>query len=205
MRRARLPLAACLALTAAASAVPGAARSQPAPPVEPPAGLDSLMGLLAQRRQGHVSYQEEHFIGTLNRPLHSSGELLYVAPGHLEKRALLPKPETLVVDGGTITDTRGSHRHVLALDDYPQVVPLIESIRATLAGDRPALERLFNLSFSGTSGGDWHLRLVPATARVAQAVKQIEIGGSADHLQSVEILENDGDHSLLTLGAELPQ
>jgi hypothetical protein len=121
----------------------------------PHAELESLMAQLAQHRDGHVAYQEEHYIGSLTRPLHSSGELVYVAPGHLEKRSLQPKPETLVVDGGTITEHRGKHTHVLAMDDYPQVVPLIEGIRATLAGDLPALERLFTLSAraQGSAGG----------------------------------------------------
>lgn len=189
-----------LAITALMTIGAAGAVAETAPRPE----LESLMTQLAQRREGHVAYEEEHYIGSLTRPLHSSGELLYVAPGHLEKRSLQPKSETLVVDGGTITEHRGSHTHVLALEDYPQVVPLIEGIRATLAGDLPALERLFTITFSGSSA-QWRLTLVPVAPRVAQTVQEIDIGGAGTRLQTIEIRQSDGDRSLLTLGADLPQ
>ena len=49
------------------------------------ADLDRLMGLLAQRKHGHVTFVEQHFLALLDRPLESSGELLYDAPDRLEK------------------------------------------------------------------------------------------------------------------------
>jgi hypothetical protein len=68
--------------------------------------LDALMSLLAQRKHGHVSFVEEHFLAVLDRPVESSGELLYDAPDRLEKRTLKPKPETLVLEHGVITAHR---------------------------------------------------------------------------------------------------
>jgi hypothetical protein len=176
-------------------------------PAQPPPGsradLVALMGLLAQRRHGHVAYQEEHVLAALDRPLLSEGELIYDAPGHLEKRTLRPKPETLVLDGGIITARRGGHTHVLRLEEYPQIVPLIDSIRATLAGDLPALERVFNVGWQGNID-QWRLQLVPREAEMSQSVKQIEIRGARDRIQSVEIDQGDGDRSVLTVGPELP-
>ena len=70
----------------AATAVPGAvALATEAPSTQ---DLDKLMGLLAQRQHGHVTFVEEHFLAVLDRPVESSGELLYDAPDHLEKRTL---------------------------------------------------------------------------------------------------------------------
>jgi len=43
---------------------------------------------------------------------------------------------------------------------YPEVAGMIESLRATLAGDRQALERVYRLSLAGTSD-DWTLELTP--------------------------------------------
>jgi hypothetical protein len=83
-------------------------------------------------------------------------------------------------------------------------VPLIESIRATLAGDRTSLERVFRLTFDG-SVDHWALLLVPLDARVAGTVKQIRIEGTLDNIHSVEIMEADGDRSVLTIGAALTQ
>lgn len=166
--------------------------------------LDALMSLLAQRKHGHVRFVEEHFLAVLDRPVESSGELLYDAPDRLEKRTLKPKPESLVLEHGVITAHRGRHTYVLNLSDYPQIVPLIDSIRATLAGDRAALERIFKVRLDG-SLEHWKLVLVPSDATVARSVKEIRIEGTRDAIHSVEIQQADGDRSLLTIGPEVTQ
>ena len=168
------------------------------------ADLDQLMQLLAQRRHGHVSFVEEHFLHVLDRPIESSGELLYDAPDRLEKRTLKPKPESLVLEHGVITAHRGRHTYVLNLSDYPQIVPLIDSIRATLAGDRASLERIFKVTFDGDLE-HWKLLLAPSDSTVARSVKEIRIEGSRDAIHSVEIQQADGDRSLLTIGPEVAQ
>jgi hypothetical protein len=168
------------------------------------ADLDQLMQLLAQRQHGHVTFTEQHFLAVLDRPVESSGELLYDAPDRLEKRTLKPKPETLVLDHGVITAHRGKRTYVLNLSDYPQIVPLIDSIRATLAGDRGALERIFKVSLDG-SLDQWTLLLLPLDATVGKTVKRIRIEGAKDDIHTVEIQQADNDRSLLTIGPEVPQ
>ncbi len=162
------------------------------------------MTLLAQRKHGHVPFVEEHFLAVLDRPVESSGELFYDAPDRLEKRTLKPKPESLVLEHGVITAHRGHRTYVLNLSDYPQIVPLIDSIRATLAGDRAALERIFKVTLEGDLE-HWKLLLAPSDATVAKAVKQILIEGNRDAIHSVEIRQADGDRSLLTIGPEVAQ
>jgi len=148
--RAALAALAPLALFALAQTVHAAGAPSPDTPPE----LAALMAQLAQRQHGHITYSEEHFIGVLDRPLKSSGELLYDAPGRLEKRTLLPRPESVVLENGTITAHRGKHTYVANLAEYPQLVPLIDSIRALLAGDLPALEGLFKVEWqSGSPDG----------------------------------------------------
>ena len=169
-----------------------------------PQDLDKLMGLLAQRQHGHVTFVEEHFLAVLDRPVESSGELLYDAPDHLEKRTLKPKLETVVLEHGVITAHRGRRTYVLNLSDYPQIVPLIDSIRATLAGDRASLERIFKVTLDG-SLDHWKLLLLPSDTAVAKSVKEIRIEGAQDAIRSVEIQQADGDRSLLTIGPEVAQ
>jgi hypothetical protein len=168
------------------------------------ATLDGLMSLLAQRKHGHVTFVEEHFLAVLDRPVESSGELFYDAPDRLEKRTLKPKPESLVLEHGVITAHRGRHTYMLNLSDYPQIVPLIDSIRATLAGDRAALERTFEVTLEGDLE-QWKLLLVPSDPTVAKTVRQIRIAGDRDAIHSVEIQQADGDRSLLTIGPEVVQ
>jgi Outer membrane lipoprotein carrier protein LolA-like len=166
--------------------------------------LDPLMALLAQRQHGHVTFVEEHFLAVLDRPTESTGELLYDAPDRLEKRTLKPKPETVILEHGVITAHRGHRTYVLNLSDYPQIVPLIDSIRATLAGDRVGLERTFKVTLDG-SLEHWTLLLLPSDASVAKSVKQIRIEGTQDAIHTVEIQQADGDRSLLTIGPEVAQ
>ncbi len=167
------------------------------------ADIDAIMRALAQRKHGHVAFTEEKFIALLDAPVKSSGELLYDAPDRLEKRTLSPKPESLVLQRGVVTADRGRHHYVLDLRRYPQVVPFIESIRATLAGDRAALERIFRLDLEGT-GDAWTLSLSPLEAKLARSVRLIRIDGAQSAVHRVEIFESDGDRSVLTIGAELP-
>jgi hypothetical protein len=97
-----------------------------------------------------------------------------------------------------LTTERGEHRRVLDLHRYPQILPFVESIRATLAGDRNALERIFHVEFSG-SVERWTLTLVPLDQQLTRIVKQVQIDGSRDQLLRVEIRQTDGDRSLMTL------
>ncbi len=162
--------------------------------------LDDLMRVLAARQHGEVSFVEQKFMALLKRPAESSGELIYDAPNRLEKRTLEPHPESLVLVDSALTVERNHHARVLDLKSYPQVLPFVESIRATLAGDRAALERVFHLEFSGNLAR-WTLNLTPLDAQVAKNVARVQIDGMRDNLIKVEIREADGDRSLMTLRA----
>jgi hypothetical protein len=160
--------------------------------------LDEIMGLLATRQHGRVEFIEQQFLAVLKHPIESSGELRYDAPDRLEKRTIKPRAETLVLAGGVLTVERAHSRRVMDLHSYPQVQPFVESIRATLAGDRAALERLFRLEFAG-SVARWTLTLIPLESKVKQSVAQVRIDGARDQLIKVEIRQQDGDRSLMTL------
>jgi hypothetical protein len=160
--------------------------------------LDQVMGMLAMRQHGRVEFIEQQFLAVLSNPIESSGELHYDAPDRLEKRTLKPHTETLTLAGEVLTVEREHSRRVMDLHAYPQVLPFIESIRATLAGDRKALERLFRLDFAGNVSR-WTLTLVPLESKVKQSVSQVRIDGAQDQLLKVEIRQPDGDRSLMTL------
>jgi hypothetical protein len=160
--------------------------------------LDQVMGMLAMRRHGSVEFIEQHFISVLSRPIESSGELRYDAPDRLEKRTLKPHAETLLLNGEQLTIERAHAKRVMDLHAYPQVLPFVESLRATLAGDRAALERLFRLDFTG-SVSRWTLTLVPLESKIKQSVSQVRIDGAQDQLLKVEIRQSDGDRSVMTL------
>jgi Outer membrane lipoprotein carrier protein LolA-like len=160
--------------------------------------INDVMRLLAMRQHGHVEFVEQHFLSMLSHPIESSGELRYDAPDRLEKRTLQPHAESLTLAGGVLTVERAHGRRVMDLHAYPQVEPFIEGIRATMAGDRRALERVFKVDFAG-SIARWTLTLIPLESSTKQSVAQVRIDGTRDQLLKVEIRQIDGDRSLMTL------
>jgi outer membrane lipoprotein-sorting protein len=160
--------------------------------------LNQLMGALANNQHGTASFIEKKYISILDQPVESSGELLFIAPARLEKRTLKPKSEILVLDGEVLSIERRRQKHVLQLKDYPEVAGMIESIRATLAGDRKALERVYHLTLRGDSER-WTLVLIPLDAKVGGMVARIRIEGVQDEVRTVEILQADGDRSVMSI------
>lgn len=160
--------------------------------------VDQLMRALAQTRSDHASFVEKKFIAMLDKPVESSGELFYIAPDHLEKRTLKPKPESMILDRGTLVIERGRQKHGLPLQDYPELAAFVDSIRGTLAGDRKALERNYRLSLDGTVE-HWTLQLLPVDEKIQAVVKRIRIAGVRDTLRSIEITQADGDSSLMLI------
>ena len=160
--------------------------------------VGELMGALANNKHGAATFTEKKYISILDRPVESSGGLLFVPPARLEKRTLKPKVETLVLDGDVLTVERQLQRHVLQLKDYPEVAAMIESIRATLAGDRKALERVYDLSLEGSSDR-WTLALTPLDTRVGSVIARIRMEGTRGEVRTVEILQADGDRSVMSV------
>ena len=165
--------------------------------------IAQLMTSLAKHPQGAATFTERKNLSILDQPIESSGELLFIAPARLEKRTLKPKPETMVLDGDILTIERGQRKHVLQLKDYPEVAGMIESIRATLAGDLKALERVYQLALDG-SHERWALVLTPLDPKVGAVIARIRMEGVRDTVRSVEILQADGDRSLMTIEQRAP-
>jgi len=161
--------------------------------------LGQLMKLLGQRKQGEVTYEQEDYFAILDQPVPSSGVLIYRAPDRLEKRALRPKAASLIVVGDELTVQRGQRTYRMQLSAYPQVAPLVEAMRDTLAGNEEGLERVFKVKLTG-SLQNWKLGLVPLDKEVARKVSAVEMAGKRDEIRSVEILQVGGDRSVMTLG-----
>lgn len=166
--------------------------------------LGQLMANLAKHPQGAATFTEKKYLAILDQPVESAGELLFIAPARLEKRTLKPKPESMVLDGDTLTLQRGRRQHVLQLRDYPEVAAMIESIRATLAGDRQALERAYKLALDG-SLDSWTLGLVPLDPKVGSIIARIQMDGVRNEVRSVEILQADGDRSVMRIQKSEPR
>lgn len=162
--------------------------------------IQQLMDSLAQNKSSRASFVEKKYLAVLDKPVESSGELLYTAPDRLEKRTLKPKPEAMIVNGSELTIERGRQKRQLQLQAYPELAAFLESIRGTLAGDRKALERSYRLSLEGAAER-WTLQLQPLDEKMQAIVKHINISGSREQVRSIEITQADGDRSVMNIEA----
>jgi hypothetical protein len=104
----------------------------------------------------------------------------------------------MILDHGTLVIKRGRREHNLQLQDHPELAAFIESIRGTLAGDRTALERNYRLSLEGTAA-HWTLQLLPVDEKMQAVVQCIRIGGAGYTVHRIEIIQADGDSSLMLI------
>ena len=185
MRLAALALAAALATPAAGAS---------------PWGVASLFDTLARNRPERATFVEKKYLAILERPVESTGELAFTPPDRLEKKTLTPRPESVVVDRETLTLERAGKRQALRLRENPAVAVLVESIRATLAGDLAALTRTYSVALAGDAAR-WRLTLRPLDPALGTLVERVEIAGREARVATVEIFQADGDRSVMTLSA----
>lgn len=159
---------------------------------------NALMQTLAASKGSRADFVEKKYLASVDRPIESSGELVYVAPSRFEKRTVKPKPEVMVVDGGTLSIERNGTRRSIALSSFPEVSAFTESIRATLAGDLDALQRSYRVQLDG-SASQWRLTLLPSDPKIAALVSRVTVEGRDTRLESIEVLQADGNRSVTTI------
>jgi outer membrane lipoprotein-sorting protein len=164
---------------------------------------EQLMRLLAANQASRADFVDRKYLASLDRPIESSGELVYTAPSRLEKRTIKPKPETLVVDGNTLSIERNGTRRSISLTSYPEVAPFIDSIRAALSGDLPALSRDYRVAVDGTLA-QWRLVLLPSDQKLAASISRVTLTGHDDRIATFEVLQADGNRSVTTITPREP-
>ena len=168
-------------------------------------GIEQLMQSLAQVKSAGGRFVERKYLAILTAPLEFSGILVYTAPNRIEKRILLPKPETMIIeqDRVTLETPSRNQRRTLALGDYPIMRAFVESIRSTLAGDAQTLARFYRISLEGNPD-KWRMSLAPIESSMQAVVRQILIGGSQSRINTIEVIEATGDRSVTTITGDVP-
>jgi outer membrane lipoprotein-sorting protein len=177
--------------------------SAPAAAQEEPWDFARLMGELAQVQTSRARYSEVRRVAVLQKPLQLSGTLFYARPARIEKHQTLPFKEVIRVDGDRLSVEREGKTREIRLQNSSLVAALVESLRATLAGDGTELERLYSVRVQGTRQR-WTLALTPREVEIAGVVKNIVIAGSGSRVARLEILEPGGDGSVMTIHEESP-
>ena len=75
---------------------------------------------------------------------------------------------------------------------------IVESIRSTLAGDLPTLQRFYKISLKGNAT-KWSMQLLPLDQKTRQVMSEIVISGRGAHVTNIETTESSGDHAMMTV------
>jgi outer membrane lipoprotein-sorting protein len=162
--------------------------------------LQALMSEMAAVPASRTRFVETRHLALLTRPLELKGSLTYERPHRLTKHVESPFDELLTVDGealSLVNRTKGEQR-IVSLREQPALGALVESVRATLAGDRAQLERHYRVKFSGARDA-WQLQLAPRAAQLRAHVESIALWGAGARLQRIEVLESGGDSSVMSI------
>lgn len=196
--RARTCIEAAAGLLLAVLAAPGLAQA-------PAWTVDRLMQALSQRDHAQAEFSEARYMRLLSRPLNLRGTLSYRPPDWLEKRTLGPGEEILVADGDRLTIEIPARRirREFSMQELPAVWGLVESLRATLRGDRAGLERFFRVDLEGEVR-HWRLVLHPIDPKMVAVVSEIRMSGAAGRVGTIEIVEASGDRSVMKIREPQP-
>jgi len=160
--------------------------------------INQLMTDLAGQKGGRARFVEKRHVAVLDKPLQSSGEMVYSPPDRLEKRTLLPKLETLVLDKDVLSMERDKRKLTINLHSRPEALAFVDSIRSTLAGNRKLLEHNYALRLEGESA-QWVLTLIPSEPAIAALLQRITVTGSQSQVRHIEYLQVDGDRSEISI------
>jgi len=190
---------ALLAPVFAADAPKADVKSAEAKPAAGSFTLQQFMQAMAQVKTSRARFVERKYLSIVNTPLEYTGGLAYNAPDRLEKLTQTPKMERMLLEGDKLTlENAKKQRRVVMLSEYPMVRAFTESIRSVLAGDLVSLNRFYKVSLDGRQD-DWRLVLTPTEATMQGVVQEIRFTGAQTSVKTIEVLEKQGDRSVMTI------
>lgn len=161
--------------------------------------MSTLMQLFSLNKNIKTVFLERKFVHVLDAPVESNGELIFIAPSHLEKNTKSPRAELMTIDGNKVSIERGTFKRTMSLDDLADMASLVQSLTATFRGDQAGIELYFTWVLTGTMK-KWQLVLKPKSNKLFVRIREISFKGEGDFVQTVETTLTDGDSSIMTLG-----
>lgn len=161
--------------------------------------MPTLMQLFATNKSIKTEFTERKFVRILDAAVESKGELIFIAPAHLEKNTKSPRAESMTIDGNIVSIERGSFKRTMSLDDLADMASLVQSLTATFRGDQIGIEQYFTWALTGTLK-KWQLTLKPKSIKLFVQIREIRFIGESNAVNSVETTLTDGDSSMMLLG-----
>lgn len=163
-----------------------------------PVTLTEIMTAIRAVQHVDGRYVEHRYLHVLKEPIETRGTLRFDAPDRLVKTtdpSVNAPGERLVVDNDRLTVDRSNGKPiVIGMNDHPEIASIVESLRATLAGDGPALQRMFEVTVSG-SLDHWMIVLQPRDPAARKLLQWVRVTGYDEHITGIDTANGEGDRS----------
>ncbi len=161
--------------------------------------VEKLLAKISSHAKFEYRYSEIKHIGFLQNPLKSKGVLSFSSPDILQKKVTFPKKNIYKIIGDRLIISRENKpQKEVMLSNYPEMLALADSLRATFAGNEKLLKKFYSLELKGNRL-NWKLTLTPIDIDLIEKIEFIEIQGKKGLLKRVVIKEVNGDRSIMTV------
>jgi outer membrane lipoprotein-sorting protein len=171
-------------------------------PAQAQEGFETLEALLAgfKAMPGlYTKFREEKRMALLAAPLVNEGTLHYAPPQRVARHVLRPAPQTVLIDGTSVTMGDGRRTETVRLARNPVLKEFLDSFLLVLAGDRAALEKAYAVTFApATPERPWSLSLKPRRSPMKDAIAEVAFVGRRLVIERMTIREVGGDHTVTT-------
>lgn len=182
-------------LLSAWSAIPPDANAAAAGAVQ----ADWILSRLARPAPMSTGFVELRESPMLKSPMRISGEYRRPDADTLVREVRAPYAEVTTIGQGQVSIARGGRAaRRFSLARAPELAGLQNSFGALLSGDRAQLQQHYRMTAAGTRQ-DWVLTLVPRSAELAAAVRDITLHGRGAELRCIETRSRDADRPQRTL------
>jgi hypothetical protein len=161
-------------------------------PTEIPAQLTEI--LLFHKGHGLVAkFEEEKKVLILQRPLRSTGQLIFLPQRGLYRQLVTPFQQELLITT-TAVQQRDYHGRVetIALDKLPFAKALVEGLLTVFSGSWESIHSHFQVYFFSVDP-QWKLGLLPKHSMMSQLISCIILEGEKQQVLSLWVHETNGD------------
>lgn len=157
--------------------------------------LSNLMKSFSSVKHRQASFTEIKSAFYLEKPILSSGTLIFDAPDKLVKKTISPKRVTQTISGNELEITRANGQvQRLSLFDHPVLLTILVSLRSILSGDIDFINSHYKQSLRNSAAG-WELKLEPKNKEVRKHIRLIEVSGKKNQISKFRIIESNGDYT----------
>jgi hypothetical protein len=156
------------------------------------AAVDPVFARLQLQRL-RCAFHEQKRIALLARPLQSSGVIYFDRDRGVVRATSAPHAEKAVLTRTALRIQKGDRVEDIPLDKSKDLQAFALIFPTLLRGERPAIERSFEIALYGRGDAWWALEFTPRSDSLRALVRRVVVFGRAGELVALQVAEASGD------------